>query len=258
MKFKLILIFGLLFLSACSNAPKLATLPQDCKDPGVTETVRLEKTSKGYSYTFLVYLPPCYDSDSEALYPVIYLIPGRGSGYTAWFDSGIAPVFDESILNREIPPFIVVATGSTNSDPNASVIQQDIIPYVNQQYPVHPDRRYQAVAGGSLGGIAAYRIVLAHPEQFSSAAMFGSGVISGEEGQVKTWLEQMQPELKPRVFLNCGTQDSLMLKRAEIMAGLLYDHQVSHVLHIGQGEHSYNYWVTMFPTYLRWLAEDWQ
>ena len=258
MKLKLFLVLGLLSLSSCINSPGLATLPADCKDAGQTQSISLEETSRGYSYRFQIHLPPCFDPAPENPYPVLYLIPGRGSSSDAWFSAGVGEIADELILDREIPPFILVVTQDTNSDPYASVIVQDLMPHIKEHYPIHPERRYQAVAGGSLGGIAAYRIVFANPEQFSSAAMFGSGVISGEEKQVRTWLEQMQPATKPRVFLNCGTEDVLMLERAEIMTKLLYEHEISHVLHVGQGDHSYTYWASMFPTYLRWLAEDWQ
>jgi hypothetical protein len=52
MKLKLFLVLGLLSLSSCVNSPDLATLPPDCKDLGQTQSIRLEETSRGYSYRF--------------------------------------------------------------------------------------------------------------------------------------------------------------------------------------------------------------
>jgi enterochelin esterase-like enzyme len=251
-------ILGLLLLTACAGGSGIAALPEACNKSSRVETIRLEETSRGYSYRFLVYLPPCYQAQSEQPYPLLLLIPGRSSSPDDWFSAGVGQALDEAILAGRLPPAIVAVTQNTDSDPHAAVILQDVLPYVQEYFPVSTERRYRAVAGGSLGGIAAYRIVFANPEQFSSAAQFGSGVISGEEPQVKTWLAAMPAALKPRVFLNCGSEDTLMLKRAEAMASLLYENDISHVLHIGPGDHSYTYWVSMFPTYLDWLSEDWQ
>ena len=79
-------------------------------------------------------------------------------------------------------------------------------------------RRYRAVAGGSLGGIAAYRLAFQHPDAFSSVGIFSMGAVSDEEKQIKTWL--------------------------------------SAVNNVDSGGPNYTYWSTNFEMYLKWVSQD--
>ena len=265
LKRKWIFLFCSIFLltgclSPASTGPNLATLHPDCREKGNIQHLSIESPTQGYPYDFTLYLPPCYNPTpgSDSAYPVLYLVPGRGSGPDAWFNAGAADVADELILKGEISPFLIVSTQNIDGDMFAETILNDLVPYIEANYPIHPNRKYHAVAGGSLGGIASYRMAFRFPEKFSSAALFGSGVIHGEERQVDSWLNALSTENSLRVFMDCGTEDPLMLERAEALASMLYEKKVDHILHIGEGGHNYTYWVSNFPQYLRWLAEGWE
>jgi len=113
------------------------------------------------------------------------------------------------------------------------------------------------VAGGSLGGIAAYRLAFQHTDKFACAGMFGSGVINGENDQVKTWLSEIIPENRPRVFINVGEQDPLMLIQAKAMIEILEQSRIPYELVTTEGDHSYAYWATNMETFFLWVAQDW-
>ena len=190
-------------------------------------------------------------------YPVIYLVPGRSGFYSAWFSAGLADVLDELILSGEVPPLIIISTENIESDPLAETIYVELMPFVENQFPVKAERRYRAVAGGSLGGVAAYRLLLQHPEAFSSAGMFGAGLISGEETRVEGWLSSISDDEKIRVFMDTGDEDPLMLDRARVMQATLDEFGVENLLHAGLGGHNYGYWVGNFELYLKWLIQEW-
>jgi S-formylglutathione hydrolase FrmB len=113
------------------------------------------------------------------------------------------------------------------------------------------------VAGGSLGGIGAYRLAFRYPEQFASAGIFGSGLISGEEAQFEQWLQAVPPDGKPRIFLNCGEGDPLMLERARVMISMLDESDFQTTTVVGEGGHDYAYWASNLPAYFQWMAQDW-
>ena len=228
-----------------------------CGDPGTIQRMVLDSPTQGYDYEFNLYLPPCYEEEMDRAYPVLYLVPGRGSSYQAWFGAGAADVADDLIHAGGIPPFLIVATSDTDHDMNAELIHHDLIPYIEDAYRIRPERRYHAVAGASLGGVAAYRIVFRDPQRFASAGIFGNGATAGEEERIRAWLAAMEDVVKPRVFFNVGLADTYMLDRAKVLITMLDEFQISHTEIFSEGDHTYSYWVSNFTAYLHWLAEDW-
>jgi predicted alpha/beta superfamily hydrolase len=259
---KIICLFpAFLILTGCIGrlgAAEIAPTPAVCEELGTIQWKVLDSPTQGYDYEYKLYLPPCYDREGQTEYPVLYLIPGRSSSYQTWFAAGAAQVADDMIHTGEIPSFIIVSTSNTDSDLNAELIHNDLIPYIEKNYRIRPARRYHAVAGGSLGGVAAYRIVFSDPKRFGSAGIFGNGATDGEEDRIRDWLAAMESDDKPRVFLNVGYSDPYMLERAKVMVSLLEDYKIANVEIFSEGDHSYSYWVANFPAYLRWLAEDWR
>lgn len=254
--FLLILILSVIVI-ACQTAPNVSA-PLPCQDPGtLLQNLALTETKRGYDYHFQVYLPPCYEMEPARTYPVVYLIPGRGGSPANWFEAGAHEVADALILSGEVPPFLLVSTESTSSDPQGEIIVNELRPFIESNYRVLAERPYRAVAGASLGGIGAYRIVFQHPDLFASAGLFGSGILGGEEALLQSWLETMPPAERPRVFFNVGEQD-LILTQAQAMIAILDEADMSSTALFSPGDHSFAYWIPNLPTYFRWLAEDWE
>lgn len=250
-----------IFLCGCGLAPTpkpFTVLTDECRTPGTLISADLPQPVPASSYSYRVYLPPCYSAESDSRYPVLYLIPGRSSAPDAWFAAGLADVVDRMILSKEMPPFIIVATENIESDPLAETIYNNLISYIENQYPIINDRNYRAVAGGSLGGVAAYRLAFQHPDTFSSAGVFGAGAISGEETRITAWISSMNAETSIRIFMDTGDEDPLMLERAQVLKSMLDDRGIENILHTGHGGHTYGYWVSNFEMYLKWLLKDWE
>lgn len=136
---------------------------------------------------------------------------------------------------------IVVATENIDNDPLAETIYNELMALVEIQYSTMNDRQYRAVPGGSLGGVAAYRLAFQDPDTFSSAGIFGAGAISGEEPGINEWLSAMHEENRIRVFMDTGDEDPLVLDRAEVMKSMLDKMGFENMLHTGHGRHNYAY-----------------
>ena len=96
-----------------------------------------------------VYVPPGYDN-SEATYPVLYLIHGAGEDDSGWVDVGMANIIlDNLIAQGKAKPMIVVmptyqrlastdspGAVSANYSLFAKSFAQDILPFVEKNYRV--------------------------------------------------------------------------------------------------------------------------
>jgi enterochelin esterase family protein len=152
----------------------------------------------------LVYLPPNYDAQIKARYPVLYLQHGGGEDETGWIRQGRANfILDNLIAAGKSKPMIVVmaygyARRAGQSAPDiagkpfgspealkamqemASAFEADVtqvlIPYVDKTFRTLSDRDHRAMAGLSMGGMQTYQITLNHLDLFSYIGGFsGAG-----------------------------------------------------------------------------------
>lgn len=78
--FVVLFLFFLIGCSATPTSPELAQIPEDCTAPGEIIRAELSQPSRGYAYSYRVYLPACFSAQSGFRYPILYLIPGLGGG----------------------------------------------------------------------------------------------------------------------------------------------------------------------------------
>lgn len=115
----------------------------------------------------LIYTPPGYDPNNKK-YPVLYLISGTTDTEETWFKVGRANLILDNLIaqKKAVPMIIVMPYGNMlNGTPPPSSMQaaemykvfsndlvKGIIPYVEKNYSVIPNRESRAIAGFSRGG----------------------------------------------------------------------------------------------------------
>jgi enterochelin esterase-like enzyme len=137
-----------------------------------------------------VYTPPDYDADTDKRYPVLYLQHGAGENEYGWSVQGHAGlIMDNLIAEKKVRPFIVVMTyGMTNDSrgglrtfdigPFQTVLCDELIPYVDQNFRTLADQPHRAMAGLSMGGMETKLITLKKLETFSHIGLFSGGSIA--------------------------------------------------------------------------------
>ena len=152
----------------------------------------------------MVYLPPNYDTQTKARYPVLYLQHGGGEDETGWIRQGRANfILDNLIASGSCKPMIAVMaygyarragqtppdlTGKPFGSPEMLKAMQDmaatfeddmtqvLIPYVDSTFRTLPDRDHRAMAGLSMGGMQTFQVTLNHLDLFSYIGGFsGAG-----------------------------------------------------------------------------------
>jgi enterochelin esterase-like enzyme/dienelactone hydrolase len=143
--------------------------------PGTTYETVHSKTING-EVSYLVALPPGYDQDPAARYPVLYYL--GASGATPKREAlGVQAFVDKAIQTKAALPFIVIYSpglcGNTmycdsrdGNYPLETVLTQDLIPHVDATYRTIPSRDARGVEGFSMGGFGAAHLGFKFPELF--------------------------------------------------------------------------------------------
>jgi enterochelin esterase-like enzyme len=148
-------------------------------------------TTLNRAYEYNIYLPSGYD-ESEARYPVIYLLHGRGDNMDAWLE--VRAALDELIASGSIPPLIAVMPDMPSSErasyyvdsqytgtlypaePVESAFVRDLLPHIDDTYRTMADRDGRLIGGNSMGGYGAIRYSMAHPDLFGGALVLSPAV----------------------------------------------------------------------------------
>jgi enterochelin esterase-like enzyme len=254
----LVLAFLISIPAACAGPPTVApTATPDCREDGVIQSGSVGSPTQGFPIRYQVYLPPCYEEQTWASYPVLYLIHGRGGAESSWNALGhAAEIANRMIRGREIPPFILITPYNSAEDRDGTVLIEELLPHIDQSYRTLTDRRNRVLGGSSRGGVVAARMAFRFPELFGSVGTFAGGVVEGDQQTFRDWIGATPPQQWPRVLIDIGDQD-LMMGETERMTEILDEWGVPYTLNIEPGDHSYLYWSGNMEMYLLWYAEDW-
>ena len=180
-----------------AQAPAAPPAQPPCS-PTVTGELRIE-TFQSVVYsdrrTVRVWLPPGYGAAESAKrqYPVLYMLDGQGAfdDCTAFKKERELQVDETAtrlIAERKIPPIIVVGIDSSGRrnheyapyrdvlvEPAApepigrelpGFVVNEVLAHVGRNYRVTAEPRLTAIAGASLGGLAALYVLLNRPDRF--------------------------------------------------------------------------------------------
>ena len=138
----------------------------------------------GTDVSYLIYLPPGYETNKDQRYPVIYWLHGRGGSQTG--AGNFAARLDAAIKAGQVPAAIVVGVNGRKTSswvdtfdgksPVQSVIIKELIPLVDSTYRTKATREGRAIEGFSMGGAGAPKIGFNHPELFGAVSVIAGAL----------------------------------------------------------------------------------
>ncbi len=259
----LLCIFFLLRISAISQNP--VDLPNDGFDiflsnvpHGNIDTVTYTSKTVGAERTALVYTPPGYSVEKN--YPVLYLLHGIGGDEFEWLKNGHPKIIlDNLYAERKVEPMIVVlpngramkddrATGNIYSADKVEAfanfendLLNDLIPFIENKYPVIADREHRAIAGLSMGGGQSLNFGLGNLDVFASVGGFSSAPNTKSPEELVPNPEETKKQLK-LLFISCGDKDGLFnfSKRTH---DYVSENNIDHYFYvIPEGQHDFKVW----------------
>lgn len=225
---------------------------------GTIDTITYQSTTVGTNRKALVYTPPGYSKDKK--YPVLYLLHGIGGDHKEWFNGGQPQIiFDNLYANGKMEPMIVVMpNGRAMQDDRAigniygpdkvqafAVFEQDllkdVIPFIENKYPVIGDREHRAVAGLSMGGGQSLNFGLGNLDQFAWVGGFSSAPNTKAPELLVPDPAKAKQQLK-LLWISCGDKDGL-ITFSQRTHDYLVANNVPHVYYIiPGGVHDFKVW----------------
>jgi enterochelin esterase-like enzyme len=205
-----------------------------------------------------VYAPPGYAKDPARSYPVLYLLHGSGDDDSHWTQLGRANVIaDNLIADRKAGAMLIVMTdGLASLEAYERDLLDRVIPLVESEYRVKPDRESRAIAGLSMGGGQALWAGLRNLDRFAWVGAFSAstwemaaGVPGAEKDPAK-----MNAALK-LLWIRLGEQDHL-LKTTRTFVAMLKDKGIAHDYAETAGGHSWSLWRLYLADFLPLLFKS--
>jgi predicted alpha/beta superfamily hydrolase len=153
-----------------------------------SELLLFQSSILGREHRARVYLPPGYDENTLAHYPVAFLQDGQNLFFPEEAFAGRDWQLDSTHWQLHsmgaVDDMILVAlySGAERMDeytkPGYELygrsLVEEVVPKVNRKLRVIDDRRYRSVWGSSLGGVASFYTVWQHPSVFGAAVCMSS------------------------------------------------------------------------------------
>ena len=205
-----------------------------------------------------IYLPPCYEEESDLDYSVLYMLHGQTSLDDQWVRIGLLSQMDELIAQKKVNPFLIVLPNEIRSNTDAyqskfgDAIVEEVIPYIEQHFNVCTERTCRAIGGLSRGGNWAVHLAFANPDLFTTVGAHSAPLFYGEITNILTLT--MNPELTaslPVFYVDVGNKDE---DHEDVMLFLdtLQNLNIPHKFNNNLGYHDEEYWHAHVEDYLLW------
>ena len=205
-----------------------------------------------------VYTPPGFTKSKK--YPVLYLLHGIGGDENEWYNHGVPHViFDNLIAEGRMKPMIVVMpNGRAMKDDRATGnffdrekveafttfekdLLNDLIPFIEKEFPVKRDREHRAIAGLSMGGGQSLNFGLGNLDKFAWVGGFSSAPNTRMPEELLP-VPQKAKESLNLLYVSCGDKDNLF-HVSQRTHEYLKANNVPHIYRIiPDGHHDFKVW----------------
>jgi len=205
----------------------------------------------------LIYTPPGYSKNKK--YPVLYLLHGIGGDEHEWLNGGHPQVILDNLYaeNKIEPMIVVLPNGRAIKDDRAvgnifdsakvaafatfeKDLLNDLIPFIEKNYPVYTDHEHRAIAGLSMGGGQSLNFGLGNLDTFAWIGSFSAAPNTKPPKELLPNPDEAKKKLK-LLWISCGADDGL-ITFSKWTHDYLQANNVPHIFYIEPGVHEFKVW----------------
>jgi S-formylglutathione hydrolase FrmB len=257
-----------------------------------TDTIEIFSKAMNKSLKATVILPSGSE-DKDQDYPSVYVLHGAWGGYLDWHKNvtkpnllqELADQYQMILITPGVAPFSYYYDSPLmDSVQYETYISQELIPFVDENFPTINDKNTRAITGLSMGGHGAMMIAAKHPDLFTAAGSM-SGVMNIDG---RTWvgnqstaeerrksqqemlgeinfdypfspytivglIDQMK-ENKISLLIDCGVDDFLIETNRQLHQ-LLLENGTPHEYTERPGAHTWEYWTEALPFHILFIHQ---
>jgi len=250
-------------VAASTATPIPTATPTGCTETsGNIERIKVPSELLEGGLWISLYKPPCYEVTPETPYPVLYLLHGQGMDDTFWLGLGVAEIADRAIINGQIPFLMVMPFEERNFDPIGDskfdeALIQELLPWVDANYPTCTLRECIAIGGISRGGGWAVHVALRNFDTFGAVGAHSMGLMANDRWYVSHLLETHTIAEFPRFYVDRG-EDDYLAGDIDLFEAALTSNGIPHDYHVAPGRHDAAYWQAHVAEYMKWYMLGWQ
>jgi len=208
-----------------------------------------------------VYTPPCFSVTPEEPYPVLYLLHGQNMDDSYWLGLGVGEIADAAITAGQRSFLIVMPYEERQYDPVGDSkflegVMQELLPWVEANYPVCLERECRAIGGISRGAGWAVHIDLRSFDTFGAVGAHSLALMPNDRWYVSHLLETHTAGEFPRIYMDRGDKDYLA-NDPDLFDQTLTINGIAHEYHIAPGSHERAYWQAHVAEYMQWYMQGW-
>ena len=210
----------------------------------------------GRAHRLRVYVPPGYDENTLASYPVLYMQDGQNLFFPdeafLGHDWEVNTTTETLRAMSAVQDFVIVGVYSGDrmreyTEPGyvayARSLAEEVVPEAQRVLRVENHRRYRSVWGSSLGGVVSFYTVWQHPETFGSAVCMSS-TFSHKDNLIERVLDE--PVRDVGFYLDSGWpgdnyEVTVAMAMALVSRGWRYGHNLLHLC-FPHAEHDESAW----------------
>jgi beta-xylosidase len=190
---------------------------------------------------------------------VLYLLHGIGGDEKEWLNGGHPEIIlDNLYADKKIEPMIVVMPNGRAMKDDRAVgdifdsakvqafetfekdLLNDLIPFIEKNYPVYTDRENRAIAGLSMGGGQSLNFGLGNLDKFAWVGSFSAAPNTKKPELLVPDPDEARRKLK-LLWISCGDNDNL-IRVSQRTHDYLESNNVPHIFYIEPGGHDFKVW----------------
>ncbi len=234
---------------------------------GKVETISYDSTTTEATRKASVLLPAEYDD--KKIYPVLYLLHGIGGDHREWLEGTPQYVIGNLVAEGKARDMIVVMpnvrarkddrvpedvyclANTTAFDNFIHDLRDDLMPYIEEEYPVAEGRENTSVAGLSMGGREALYIGITMADRFGSIGAFcpAFGIFAYEDILSEPGLFTREtlklPDSyngKTLLMICTGDRDEVVKENPQMYHEALEENGTEHLYYVTKGGHDFEVW----------------